>query len=131
MEIVKVAALAPRMKRPLRSHWYTGVGVPVAAAVKVTEAPGATDWDAGWVVMTGAVPLFELGSGGRKGSRPRAGCSKAACSESGAAGNGRLGKSGGGEPAKAARGRTRASADGLRRRIIFMGLLRESVSRGG
>ena len=36
------------------SHCTVGVGVPLAAAAKVTVPPAATDWFVGCVVMTGA-----------------------------------------------------------------------------
>jgi hypothetical protein len=36
-------------------HCTVGVGVPLAAAVKVTVLPELTDWLIGWVVMTGAM----------------------------------------------------------------------------
>ena len=36
-------------------HCTLGVGVPLAAAVKVTGSPWATDWLTGWVVTTGAM----------------------------------------------------------------------------
>ena len=38
----------------LTSHWYVGVGVPLAAPVKVTAAGAVTVWLSGCVVMLGA-----------------------------------------------------------------------------
>jgi hypothetical protein len=35
-------------------HWKVGAGVPLAAAVNVTEAPVTTVWLAGCVVIVGA-----------------------------------------------------------------------------
>ena len=43
------------MLAPFFCHWYVGEGVPLAAAVKVTEAPTVAIWVTGWVVMAGGV----------------------------------------------------------------------------
>ncbi len=53
--MVKVALVAPLMLALPFRHWKVGVGVPLAAAVKVTGEPTVTDWLAGWVVNEGAV----------------------------------------------------------------------------
>ena len=44
----------------LTCHWTVGVGVPLAAAVKLTEAPALTAWLLGLVVTTGAVSTVKL-----------------------------------------------------------------------
>jgi len=54
LAIVYEALVAPEMAVPLNCHWYVGAGVPLAPAVKVTEAPVNTVWLAGCVVITGA-----------------------------------------------------------------------------
>jgi hypothetical protein len=53
--MVKEAEVAPLMLTPALRHWKVGSGVPVAATVKVTEAPAHSTRDTGWVVMTGEV----------------------------------------------------------------------------
>ena len=53
--MLKVALVAPLMLTASLRHWKVGVGLPLAAAVKVTLAPVVTDWLVGWVVKTGAV----------------------------------------------------------------------------
>jgi hypothetical protein len=42
------------MFAPFFRHWKVGAGVPLAAAVNVTEAPVTTVWLAGCVVIVGA-----------------------------------------------------------------------------
>src|SRR5690242_10973455 len=57
-ELVKesVAEVAPAMSvkllplSVLTCHWTVGVGLPLAAAVKVTVCPAGTAWLTGWVV---------------------------------------------------------------------------------
>ena len=57
---VSVVAVAPLMSvkvtppSVLTCHCTVGVGVPLAAAVKVTALPAVTVWPLGWVVTTGA-----------------------------------------------------------------------------
>ena len=38
----------------LACHWTEGVGLPLAAAVKVAVLRAGTDWSVGWVVTIGA-----------------------------------------------------------------------------
>jgi hypothetical protein len=49
------ALVAPLMFTPPFCHWNVGVGVPLAAAVKVTELPAVTVWLVGCVVKAGAL----------------------------------------------------------------------------
>ncbi len=46
--------VAPAIGVPPLRHWKDGVGVPLAATVKVTAAPRIADWLCGCVVMAGA-----------------------------------------------------------------------------
>ena len=51
------APLARLVKAPPPTdtcHWYVGVGVPLAATVKVAFWPAVTVWLVGWVVIVGA-----------------------------------------------------------------------------
>jgi hypothetical protein len=41
--MLKEALVAPLMFTPPFCHWKVGAGVPLAAAVKVTELPAVTD----------------------------------------------------------------------------------------
>ena len=57
LSVVEVAAAMVEKLPPvlvLTSHWTVGVGVPLAAAVKLTGVPAVTDWLVGLVVMVGA-----------------------------------------------------------------------------
>ena len=47
--------VAPGMLAPSFCHWNVGAGLPLAAAVNVTELPAVTVLLAGWVVIAGAV----------------------------------------------------------------------------
>ena len=47
--------VAPLIGTPPTYHWYVGVGFPLAAALKETDAPVVTDWLDGWVVKEGAL----------------------------------------------------------------------------
>src|SRR5262249_50085651 len=59
--MISVGAVAPLMLvyvvplSVLTCHCTVGAGVPLAAAVKITELPTEDDWFVGWVVTTGAV----------------------------------------------------------------------------
>src|SRR5580698_9349190 len=59
--IVRVVEVAPLMAVQVfppsvdTDHCTVGVGVPLAAAVKVALSPAVTVWLAGWVVTAGAV----------------------------------------------------------------------------
>mgnify|MGYP001598470314 CR=1 FL=1 len=54
---VSVGSVAPLMLDQLpppfvlTCHWAVGVGLPVAAAVKLAWSPAFTVWLSGWVVM--------------------------------------------------------------------------------
>ena len=49
-----MAAVWPEIATEFLYHWKVGVGVPEAAAVKVTLAPAVTVCEEGWVVNEGA-----------------------------------------------------------------------------
>ena len=58
LRVVLVApAMGVKVEPPsvLTCHCTVGVGLPLAAAVKVAVCPAVTVWLAGWVVTIGAV----------------------------------------------------------------------------
>jgi len=49
--------VAPEIALPALRHWYDRVSLPLATTEKLALLPAATDCDAGWVVMVGAVDV--------------------------------------------------------------------------